>query len=94
MQTSSIRPFGRNILVEPEKNKAIIGESLCQYGKVLAVGEEVKYIKVGDTIGYLTWGLNDITIDDTKYYIVPETDEFILGRIVLAEESVSGNMAA
>ncbi len=91
----TIKPFGSNILVEPETSKAILGDSLCQYGKVVAVDPEwVKSIKVGDTIGYLTWGLNHLEIDGKKYYFVPCNPEFILGIIELATEPVQTDVAA
>ena len=77
-----IKPFGKNILIEPiEKKQILISErkSLCEYGKVIDIGEDVKYIKVGDTVGYTVWGVNHLEVDDKRYYFIPETDEFILG---------------
>lgn len=82
--STTIKPFGRNIVVEPVEKKQILvsdRKSLCEYGKVVSIGEEVKSIKVGDTIGYLVWGINSLQIDEKTYYFVPEDDEFLLGTI-------------
>ena len=46
-----IKPFGNQILVEPVEQKQVLvsqQKSLCEYGKVLAVGSDVKHVKVGD----------------------------------------------
>ncbi len=79
-----IEPFGIQILVRPIEKKQILvsdRKPLCEYGVVIAVGDEVQKIKVGDTIGYTVWGLNHLEIDGTKHYFVPEDSRFILGRI-------------
>lgn len=84
MNSSTIRPFGSNILVEPVEKKQILvsdQKSLCEYGKVVAIGSEVKEIKVGDTVGYLVWGVNSLQVEDKKYYFVPETSDFILCKL-------------
>lgn len=77
----TIKPFGNNILIEPTKSSAILGESLCEYGTVIAIGDTVTRIAVGDTIGYLTWGIQSLDVDGTRYYLVPCTDEFILATL-------------
>lgn len=77
-----IKPFGDQILVSPIEDKRVLGErSLCEYGEVIAVGADVKYIKPGDKIGFLVWGLNSLKIDDEKFYFVQETPEFVLGTV-------------
>ncbi len=75
----NIKPFGNNILIEPQQSKQLLGQSLCEYGKVIAIGDSVSKIKVGDVIAYLVWGLNSIEVDGQKKYFVPEDDSFILG---------------
>lgn len=45
-----------------------------QSGKVEAVGEEVKQIKVGDTILFDRYSGSKITLDNTEYLIVKEED--------------------
>lgn len=77
-----IKPFGRNILVEPVQKKQILvsdSKGLCEYGKVVAIGGDVKEIKIGDTVGFLVWGVNSLVVENDTYYFVPESDEFLLG---------------
>lgn len=83
---NNIIPFGNNILVKPTEKKQILVSdqgSMCEYGEVIAVGDDVQKIKVGDTIGYTVFGINSLEIDGKKHYFVPETAEFILGKISL-----------
>ncbi len=80
-----IKPFGFNILVKPTEKKQTSyadQKSLCEYGEVIAVGDEVTRIKVGDTIGYTVFGVNHLQVEDQKYYFIPETSEFVLGTII------------
>ncbi len=77
-------PFGINILIEPFKKKEIaVGEdgTLNEYGKVLAIGKDVKYIAVGDVVGFTVWGIQKLMVDDEVFYLVPEKDEFILATL-------------
>lgn len=76
-----ITPFGNQILVEPVENKQLLGSSLCEYGKVIAIGQDVERVKVGDTIGYLVWGINHLEIDGKKHYFVLESSNFVLGTL-------------
>jgi co-chaperonin GroES (HSP10) len=83
---NKITPFGKNILVKPiEKKQILVTDegNLCEYGEVIAVGDKVEEVKVGDVIGYTIWGVNRLVIDDEKYYFIPETDDFLLGKITL-----------
>lgn len=77
-----IKPFGRNVLVQPTERKQILvsdRKSLCEYGEVIAIGDEVKHVKIGDIIGYLVWGINSLEVEGKTYYFVPEDDQFLLG---------------
>lgn len=82
-----IKPFAYQILVKPIEQKEILsnGKSLCQYGTVTAIGDEVKHIKVGDVIAYTIWGLNHIEYNGEKYYFVIEDPRFILGTFTLSQ---------
>lgn len=76
-------PFGINLLIKPlEKKQAIISdtETFTDCGEVLAVGEDVVGVKVGDIIAFLFWGSQSVSdAQGNKYYFVPCSDEFILG---------------
>lgn len=94
---TEIKPFGNNILVKPseKKNPLLSERKMCEYGKVIAIGENVGRdwlgfkkkgsIKIGDTIGYTVWGLNSLEIKNEKHYFVPEDPRFILGTFSLPE---------
>lgn len=80
-----IKPFGNQILVKPREKKQVIGQKpLCEYGDVLAIGDSVQSIKVGDVIGYTIWGVNSLEINDQKHYFIPEDSSFILGTLKLS----------
>lgn len=75
------KPFGKNILFEPQSKDKAIGDTsrFFFYGKVLAVGNDVKDIKVGDIIGFTQWSLNKIVMSDkSEHFFCREDDEFIL----------------
>jgi len=87
-----IEPFGNQILIQPMQKKSVIVSEkklFCDYGEVIAVGDEVKKIKVGDIIGYTVWGLNHLEIDGIKHYFVPEDQRFILGKLPLSKRVAS-----
>ena len=76
------QPYKTNILIEPTSKNKIIGDTSTKYlyGTVLAVGSEVKDIKVGDVLGYTQWGTNKIVMADGKeHYFLQDNSEFILG---------------
>lgn len=79
-----IKPFGKNILIKPVKKEQVVmseNSPLCEYGEVIAIGSEVEKIKVGETIGFLIWGVNTLEIGEDKHYFVPEDSKFILGTL-------------
>lgn len=78
---NNIQPFGTNILVQPTEKSTVIAiknTSKCDYGKVIAIGKDVKEIKVGDIIGFVNHGLLALEVDKTKLFFVPECSDFIL----------------
>lgn len=80
----NIRPFGTNILIQPAaKSQVLVSDqgTLCEYGKVIAIGDEVKKIKVGDEIGFLVWGSQKLVVRDETFYFIPEDSDFLLGWI-------------
>lgn len=86
----TLEPLFNQILIKPNEHKTILvsdSKSLDENGEVIAIGPDVKQIKVGDRIAFLIWGLNSTEIDGEKFYLVPEESSFILGRV-----KVQGNM--
>ncbi len=78
----NITPYGRNLLVMPVTKKsfaAVKKESNQDYGRVIAVGKDVKDIKVDDIVAFVNHGLLWVEVEKTLLYFVPETDDFILG---------------
>lgn len=76
--------FGKNLLVEPfVKSQILVAEkvSMCEYGTVIAKGSLVKEIEIGDIIGFKSWGVSQLDIEDKVYYFVPESDDFVLGKL-------------
>lgn len=83
---NNVTPFGRNILVQPTEIKTIVSvknTSKTDYGKVIAVGDEVKKVSVGDTVGFVNHGLLALEVNKTKLYFVPETDDFLLCKFTV-----------
>lgn len=80
----NIKPFGKRILIKPVEKQTILNVdegALSEYGDVIAIGDEVKKIKVGDKIGFSVFGVEKLVIDEQKYYFILESDEFLLGKI-------------
>ncbi len=76
-----IKPFGDRILVKPvEKAQVLVSDDgvLSEYGDVIAIGEDVKKIKVGDRVGFSVFGIEKLVIDEQKYYFLQESPEFLL----------------
>lgn len=80
----NVEPFGRRIYLKPEEAKTLIQSSdnkRIVRATVLAVGDECKTIKAGDTIIFTTWGIDEVDINGTTHYFLLESDEFILAKI-------------
>ncbi len=80
----NLKPFGKNILIEPQaRNTILVSDqgSLCEYGIVVAIGESVEKVKVGDKLGFVVWGIQKLEVDEKTYYFLPENEDFILGFI-------------
>lgn len=80
-----IKPFGNNILVRPAVKKQVLVADegmLCEYGEVIAIGDRVRTVKVGDKIGYSVFGIEKLVIEEEKFYLLPEDQRFLLGFLV------------
>lgn len=80
----NIKPFGDRILVKPiVRQQVLVSDdgNLNEYGEVIAIGDEVKTIKVGDKIGFSVFGIEKLVIEEEKFYFIQESPEFLLGTI-------------
>lgn len=84
-----IKPFGINLLIRPIEEDAIIKSSegnLCEYGEILAIGNE--YIpkdyglNVGDIIAFTKWGCKHVDIKGVRHYFILIDNRFILGKVL------------
>lgn len=78
-------PYYDKIVVEPIKQKTVIvsdSGNLQEKGKVIAVGECVDFVKVGDIIYFDAWGCGKTspTEDGVEYYVVSDDSRVILGK--------------
>lgn len=77
-------PFRDKIEVRPFKQESIIlnqEESLIEAGEVIAVGEDVTFVKPGDTLYFDSWGCSKTPAENGEHhYVVPEKSEIILGK--------------
>lgn len=81
MENNKWKPFGRNIMFAPLSKDKIIGDTSKFFliGTVLAIGDKVEKIKVGDVISYTQWALNKIiTPNGEEAFFCQEDDDFIL----------------
>jgi hypothetical protein len=78
---AKIIPFGKNIYVEPIIQEQVLvsdDEVRCSFGKVLAIGEDVKKIKVGDVVGYEVFGVKRLEVNHKDNFFIPEDSDFLL----------------
>jgi co-chaperonin GroES (HSP10) len=79
-----MKPIGNNIYFEPlsEHREGLVGAAYVdakpEVGKVLAIGEGVKEVKVGDKIVFKGYGVVVPEINDEKYYFIQEDPNILL----------------
>lgn len=79
-----ITPFGNRILIKPfEKEQVLVPDdgTLNEYGTVVAIGPDVKVVKVGDKLGFSVFGVEKLVIGEDKHYFIQEDPEFLLAII-------------
>lgn len=79
-----IKPFGSRILIKPAaKTQVLVSDqgTLCEYGTVVAVGDNVIHVKVGDSVGFVVWGVEKLDVRDEIFYFIDEKSDYILGFI-------------
>ena len=78
-------PLGERLLIEREEevkttaSGIIIPDTVTDkpsQGKVVAIGEEVKTVKVGDTAVFAKYGHSELTVDG-KVYLVLELENVL-----------------
>lgn len=77
-------PYHDKIVIEPVvQDTFLVSEKSPkrEMGKVIAVGNKVKFVKTGDTLFFNPWGYFETgEVDGVKYCVIPENSEFILGK--------------
>lgn len=77
-------PYKDKIEVRPIKKESnILSEEtdLIEAGVVIAIGEDVTFVKVGDTLCFDSWGcMKTPEIEGEFHYVVPEDKNVILGK--------------
>lgn len=80
----TIKPFGNRILVKPVvKAQVLVSDdgTLSEYGEVIAIGKDVKEIKIGEKVGFSVFGVEKLVIEEEKYYFLQESADFLLATI-------------
>lgn len=76
-------PYRDKIEIKPLEKEEPFSYDEKKYheaGTVVAVGEDVTDVKVGDTIFFLGYGCwETIEFEGEKHWVVPQRTEFILG---------------
>ena len=81
--STPLQPLGDYIVAENEeaKTKTASGIYLPQnaqekpkIAKIVAVGNDVKLVKVGDRIVYKTYSTTEVKVDSKEYILVKEED--------------------
>ncbi len=76
-----LKPFGKRILVRPEKQSTVIqtaDSNLVERATVIAVGDGALFIEPGQTLLFTSFGVDSIDIDGERQYFLLEDDAFIL----------------
>ena len=79
----NFRPLGERVLVERVEEVSTTASGIIipdsakdkpSQGTVIAIGNDVEEIKVGDTIVFGKYSGNEITLDNKEYIIMEESD--------------------
>lgn len=81
--SSKIQPLADYVVAEAEEasNKTVSGlylpdnaQEKPKTAKVLAVGKEVKHVKIGDRIIYKSYSTTEVKVGSDEYILVKEED--------------------
>lgn len=81
-----IKPFGNKIQLHIDESSAgaltiVSLPTAIERGKVTAVGDEVKGVKVGDTVMYKSWAVDIVTVDGERYFFLDLSTNGLCGII-------------
>lgn len=82
--TNKITPLGKNILIRPDMELKVLASEEVEKdsGTVLAKGDDVTKLNVGDKILYLKFGIKRVEVSDIeKYLFIAEDSPWLLGKI-------------
>lgn len=86
-------PHPGKVEIETIERDSVILSDTSKYeemGRVLSVGEGVTWLKAGDVVFFLAYGVEQTPEYDGKvHYVVPATEKFIIGKCTTNEASVS-----
>lgn len=78
-------PYADKVVIKPIKREEVIPTADAKFeemGEVLAVGADVTFVKVGDTVFFRPFGYTKTPeVDGERHYVVTIAPEFILGKI-------------
>ncbi len=78
-----IIPYKNRIVVKPFKSESLLADDdrIIEIGEVLAVGEGVEWLKVGDVVYFDSYGCTKTAERNGEvYYTVLVSEETILGK--------------
>lgn len=79
-----IIPYKNRIVVKPFQQESILSESdgpIVEAGEVLAVGDGVEWLAIGDIVYFDRYGCSKTAKrDDVEYYTVLVSEDTILGK--------------
>lgn len=84
-----IQPLGHNLLIEPETESHVLASQEIEkdFGKIIAKGEDVTKVNVGDRVAYLKWGIKRIEVSETERYLfIAEDSPWLLGKVLTEDE--------
>lgn len=86
MKLLKIEPQQNTVQLKIEEAKAGVlntssRETAVEFGEVLAIGEGVKSLKVGDKVFVKAWGIDIVNHNEERFYFVNLETNAILGKI-------------
>lgn len=79
-------PYKNKVLIKPTEIDSVIadpsGNKFYEKGEILAVGEEVTWLKPGDIVFFVSHGCWSTPKDENgdQHYVVTDHPSFILGK--------------